>query len=119
MLTRRQMEEVIRGGGSVLHGGRLCTRIEQLPTDADLAKGNPAQEALAAQALEAQIAALQAQHDRLTQSRMPMSGQAGEEAPRRTESDPRPAQPEPETEPESESKSESDKPHAGSRTRRS
>lgn len=74
MLSRDQMEQVIRSGGSVLHGGRLIGRVEQLPTDADLARGNPAQEALAAQALEAQIAALQAQYDRLTASKAPQTG---------------------------------------------
>jgi hypothetical protein len=74
MLSRNQMEQVIRSGGSVLHGGRILTKPEHLPTDADLAVGNPEQEALAAAALEAQIAALQAQHDRLTQSRMPKTG---------------------------------------------
>ncbi len=76
MLSRAQMEDVIRNGGSVLHGGRLITRVEHLPTDADLAAGNPEQEAMAAAALEAQIAALQAQHARLTQARMPQSGRA-------------------------------------------
>lgn len=76
MLTRNQMEEVIRSGGSVLHGGRLITRVEHLPTDADLAAGNPEQEALAAAALEAQIAALQAQRDRLAQAKVPQSERA-------------------------------------------
>jgi predicted HD phosphohydrolase len=85
MLTRNQMEEVIRSGGSVLHGGRLITRVEHLPTDADLAAGNPEQEALAAAALEAQIAALQAQRDRLAQAKVPQSERAPAVAPMHVE----------------------------------
>lgn len=69
MLTRQQMEQAIKNGGSVLYGGRLITRTEHLPSDADLAEGNPEQEAAAAAALEAQIAALQAQRDRLGRAR--------------------------------------------------
>src|SRR5689334_6019815 len=71
MLSRTDMERVIQSGGSVLHGGRILTKLEHLPTEADLAVGNPEQEAVAAAALEAQIAALQAQYDRLTQAKTP------------------------------------------------
>jgi hypothetical protein len=74
MLSRNEMEQVIRNGGSVLHGGRILTKMEHLPTDADLAVGNPEQEAQAAAALEAQIVALQAQHARLTQAKAPQTG---------------------------------------------
>lgn len=66
-LTREQMARVIEDGGSVLHGGRLITRLEHLPTEADLAKGNPEREAAAAAALDAQIAALMIQRDQLGQ----------------------------------------------------
>lgn len=81
MLSRAQMEDVIRNGGSVLHGGRIITRAEHLPTEADLAAGNPEQERVAAAALEAQIAALQAQYDRLTQARAPQTGGGSVSAP--------------------------------------
>lgn len=64
-LSRREMEHVIRSGGSVLHAGTLYSRVEALPSEADLAKGDPAQEQAAAANLEAQIADLRAQLDRL------------------------------------------------------
>jgi hypothetical protein len=64
-LTREEMEAVIRSGGGVKVGGRVRTRIEDLPTAAELAQGDPAKEAAAAEDLQAQIAALQAQVDQL------------------------------------------------------
>lgn len=60
-LTRQEMEQVIRDGGSVLHGGRLYTKIATLPTEAQLAAGNPEQEAAAKANLQSQVEALQAQ----------------------------------------------------------
>lgn len=62
-LTRAQMEQVIRDGGSVLHSGQVITKIANLPTEAALAAGDPAAEAAAAASLQAQMAALQAQLD--------------------------------------------------------
>ena len=58
-------KKAIDDGGSVLlpdkGGGRvLATRHDQLPTEADLARGDPEKERLAAEAIDAQIAALQA-----------------------------------------------------------
>lgn len=41
-LTRRGMEHVIAAGGSVLHGGRSISKLHELPSAADLAKGNAA-----------------------------------------------------------------------------
>jgi hypothetical protein len=61
MLSREQMEAVIRSGGSVLHQGRIISRIEALPSAAELAKGDPDKEAQAAQSLQQQIDQLQAQ----------------------------------------------------------
>jgi hypothetical protein len=66
VLSRNQMEQVIRNGGSVLVGGRIITKAEHLPTDADLAKGNPEQEQQVLATLQEQIAALQRQQDELT-----------------------------------------------------
>ena len=60
-LTREQMEQVIRGGGSVKHGGRIISTVEGLPSKADLAKGDPAKERAAAGDLQAQIDQLQQQ----------------------------------------------------------
>lgn len=65
-LTRTQMEAVIRGGGSVLHDGKLHTQLHTLPTEGDLAAGDPQRETQAANALQAQMADLQAQLDKLT-----------------------------------------------------
>lgn len=66
-LTRQDMEAVIKGGGSVLYKGQTLWQLSQLPTDADLAEGDPAAESAAAAALDQQIAHLTAQRDRLLQ----------------------------------------------------
>lgn len=60
-LSRAEMESVIAGGGSVLYDGHTLTRVEQLPSAAQLAAGDPAKEAEATADLQAQIAELQAQ----------------------------------------------------------
>lgn len=65
VLTRSEMEQAIIQRGAVLYRGRIISRIQDLPSDADLAAGDPAQEAAAAAALDAQIAALQAQRARI------------------------------------------------------
>jgi hypothetical protein len=59
-MTRKQMEAVITGGGSVLHQGRIISRVADLPTEAALAQTD-AEKADASATLQAQIAALQAQ----------------------------------------------------------
>lgn len=64
-LTRSQMEQVIANGGSVLHGGKIITRVMDLPTDADLAVGDPNRETQIANDLQQQIDHLQAQMERL------------------------------------------------------
>lgn len=61
MLTHEQMREVIREGGSVLYRGRVISRIEDLPSPAVLAIGDPAKEQEIAHSLQAQIDQLQAQ----------------------------------------------------------
>lgn len=60
-LSRAEMEAVIASGGSVLYDGHILTRMEQLPSAAALAAGDPAKEAAATADLQAQIAELQAQ----------------------------------------------------------
>jgi hypothetical protein len=39
-LTREGMEAIIKGGGSVMHGGEPVTDLDALPTAADLARGD-------------------------------------------------------------------------------
>lgn len=68
VLTRSQMEQAISSGGSVLLGGRLYTRAAELPSDAQLAQGDPDRELAAGAVLEQQISAMQAQLDQLQAS---------------------------------------------------
>lgn len=65
ILSRSEMEQAINAGGSVLYGGRLYTRIADLPNDAQLAAGDPEKETAAANAMQQQIATLQAQYEQL------------------------------------------------------
>jgi hypothetical protein len=58
------MEKVIASGGSVLHEGRILSRVADLPSEAALASTD-AERADALSALNAKIAALQAQADAL------------------------------------------------------
>lgn len=80
-LTRAEMEQVIREGGSVKHGGRIISRLEHLPSDADLAKGDPAKEAKAAGDLQAQIDQLQQQLAGLQAIREPGADQSQDSEP--------------------------------------
>jgi hypothetical protein len=71
VLTRIEMEQVLIQKGSVLHNGRIISRMQDLPSEAELAAGNPAQEAAVAGSLQAQITALQAQLSQLQPSAPP------------------------------------------------
>jgi hypothetical protein len=69
-LTRHGMESALKGGGSVMvpdgHGGvRVVHRLEDLPTDTDLAKGDAVREAQVREALQAQIAHAQGELSKL------------------------------------------------------
>lgn len=65
-LSRQEMERIIvQERGSVLYKGRIISRVEEIPSDAELAEGDPEREAAVRDALDAQIAALTAQRDRL------------------------------------------------------
>lgn len=65
-LTRAGMEAVLKEGGSVqLSDGRTVTKTEELPTAAELAKGDPKAEREVEGELKAQMKALQAQLDEL------------------------------------------------------
>ena len=59
-MTHEEMEAVIDQGGSVIYEGVIYSTKESLPTDAELTEGDPAKEAAAAEALDKQIAALEA-----------------------------------------------------------
>lgn len=73
-LTRDGMEQAINDGGSVMLPGRPpITRTEDLPSAAELAKGNAEQEKQVAAALDAQIAVLSAQRASLTGESEPKS----------------------------------------------
>lgn len=64
-LTREQMEKIIADGGSVLYNGSIINQAGQLPSKAELAKGDPAQESAVQSELQAKMADLQAQLDLL------------------------------------------------------
>lgn len=64
-LSRKEMEAVITGGGSIIYQGRHISRMDDLPKAADLAKGDPDKEAATMTDLQAQIAALQAEMAKL------------------------------------------------------
>lgn len=70
-LTRAGMEHAIRAGGSVIHDGRVVSRIEDLPTEAQLAKGNTAAEDAALNNINRQRAELDAQEAQLKAGRNP------------------------------------------------
>jgi hypothetical protein len=67
-LTRAGMEQIIKGGGTVLHKGAIIGRVEALPSEADLAAGDEDAERRALAGLEEQQRALDAQRDRLSRA---------------------------------------------------
>ncbi len=52
--VRKQMEKVIREGGTIMHDGRIIGSFNELPSEADLAKGDKKAEAQARAGLEAE-----------------------------------------------------------------
>ena len=60
-LSRDEMVRIIEGGGSVMIGQTVVARVQDLPSPAVLALGDPAAEAATARDLDAQIADLQRQ----------------------------------------------------------
>lgn len=63
--TRADLEQVIIQGGSVRYKGRIIKRVQDLPSDAELAGGDPQREATALADIDAQIARLQNERTRL------------------------------------------------------
>lgn len=64
-LTRAGMEHVLREGGSVLLDGRQIEHLDDLPTEADLARGDERRTAAVREQLDRQMAELAAQRARL------------------------------------------------------
>jgi hypothetical protein len=60
-LTRAGMEHALKSGGSVMIGGEVITDAERLPSEEEWAAHREARQQAAADALDAQIASLQAQ----------------------------------------------------------
>ena len=60
-ISRKEMEEIIHRGESVIIDGQIYTTVESLPTEAELALGNKEQEEVARKSLKAQMEQLKAQ----------------------------------------------------------
>jgi len=60
-MTREEMEQLIRQREGVLYDGRAITSIKDLPTEAELAKGDKAKEAAAKAALKEQLRGIASQ----------------------------------------------------------
>jgi hypothetical protein len=70
-LSRKDMERVIKGGGSVLYGGEIITSVKGLPDEADLAETDEQLAAAAAKIEEEEktVAAKKAKVETKTASR--------------------------------------------------
>jgi hypothetical protein len=68
-LSRSDMEKTIKEGGSVIHKGEHITRVEDLPTDTDLAIGDESAEDTQMRRLEEQQKALEQEKTRLAKAR--------------------------------------------------
>jgi hypothetical protein len=64
-LTRQQMEDTIRQGGSVIIDGRSYASIESLPSEADLAKGDESREKALLATFDQQLANISRQREDL------------------------------------------------------
>ncbi len=77
MLTRQQMIDTINGGGSVLFSGRLVTKVENLPSPADLATTD--EERAAAEAdIDSQLEKLNAEKAKIAGSKKGPAKNLGE-----------------------------------------
>ncbi len=61
ILNNAEMQEVLKGGHSVLFQGRLCTRISDLPSDAEISRVDPTLRESAMEQMQAEMARLQQQ----------------------------------------------------------
>lgn len=71
LISRAAMEQAIKDGGSVLHGGQIHTSVASLPDDAVLAAGDPEKTGAALDDIEGEIAKLEAKKKRLQESLKP------------------------------------------------
>jgi|ERR1043165_4290346 large subunit ribosomal protein L21 len=62
---REHMAQVLSEGGGVYHKGRILTSQHELPSEAELAKGDPVREARAKESIAARRAALDAEEAKL------------------------------------------------------
>jgi hypothetical protein len=86
MRTLEEMKEIIRGGQSVFgNDGKLYTKLEELPSEAELAKGNEEAEELARESINAQIEALKQQLTILEPEDKPAKTEKTEKAVEKTE----------------------------------
>jgi hypothetical protein len=83
MLSRQEMIDIIRGGGSVLiRGVGVVARVRDLPSEAVLAAGDRAREDAALAALEAQLQAKQAELEQAREAvRKRRQGQRADQPP--------------------------------------
>lgn len=80
-LTRAGATQVIQAGGSVIIGKQLYTKAENLPGEADFAKGDPDVEAAAAARLQQTIADAQKQLAQLGGGQQPPQRQTQTQQP--------------------------------------
>lgn len=73
MLTRQEMETAINSGSGVLYNGHVITKVDDLPTEVDLAQGDTAREQAALENLLAQQRAIESQIARLAPSAPPVA----------------------------------------------
>jgi hypothetical protein len=66
---REEMLDIVRSGRSTMHKGRLIKTVSQVPSEADLAAGNPAQAAEAAARLQQQIEDAKAQLEQIANAK--------------------------------------------------
>lgn len=66
-ISRAQMEAHINRGGGVIYGDKVITKVAELPSEADIAvkSGNVAIQAQTSDSLDAEIARLTAERDKL------------------------------------------------------
>lgn len=82
--NRKWMEETIRDGGSVIHKGVHYLRIEDLPTEAELAKGDDAEEKAAKESITAEIERLKNELS-ILEPEAPKKSEAKKEEPKKEE----------------------------------
>jgi hypothetical protein len=74
VLTRDQMVAIIQRGESVMIGSEVYDSVDRLPSEAQLAQGDPAREEAALANLDAQLAAVQAQRALILNAQLARQG---------------------------------------------